>query len=322
VSHFKHWQHKVLGLILLAVVASGVLAAPAHAYDFTRPLAEGDTGDDVAALQMRIAGWLARADQRRLRLSGTFDGKTKNALISFQKHYGLDADGIAGQATFDVLASLEDPDGSTVHFEWTEFVQNHNSRCSDAANKYAGTFKGGKVPRETVRRNVQRLMWRLEALRAKGGDKPIGINSGFRSVAYNDCIGGASLSQHLYGTAVDMRVSDGDNRETRDHARHSQFQGIGCYSGFTHNHLDLRLDNAELPEAHYWWWPEQNSKGHDLAEDGKACWGETTEQKRAASAFLIAVRAATPGVGSYIPSLTEVTAFKGAGEPMFHGLGD
>jgi uncharacterized protein YcbK (DUF882 family) len=306
--------------LVAALLAVG--APSAYAYEFERTLKLGDEGEDVKALQIRVAGWYPRDSHRQLKLTGKFDTKTANALKAFQTHYKLPADSIAGDATFAQLDKLEDEDGSTLNFDWTEFDQNYNPRCSEAANKYAETFKGGKVPRVTVKENVSRLMWRLEALRAKLGGHPIGINSGFRSVAYNQCVGGASLSQHLYGTATDFRVADTKNRRVRNQAKGSQFYGIGCYASFTHNHIDLRLENAELPEANYWWWPDRDEEGRDLDEGGKPCWGETTEQKRTSTALLTAVRAATPGAGTMIPTIQEAELFKTAGEPMFNGLAD
>lgn len=69
-------------------------------------------------------------------------------------------------------------------------------------------------------------MWRLEAVRKKGGRKSIGIISGFRSVAYNNCIAGARASQHLYGTAADNRMVGVKNRREREIAKRSQIHGI------------------------------------------------------------------------------------------------
>ncbi|MGI8774690.1 MAG: D-Ala-D-Ala carboxypeptidase family metallohydrolase [Actinomycetota bacterium] len=298
---------------IAAFVAACVLltAAPAFAYDFNRTLQEGDSGEDVVELQVRVAGWLPRADQRRLRLNGIFNRKTTNSVKAFQRHYGLTVDGIAGPSVFDVLNSLEMDNGSTLNFAWKEFKQNYNSRCSGEANKYARTFKGGKVGRIQVRENVRRMMWRLEALRAKGGDNPIGINSAFRSVAYNACIGGASLSQHMYGTAVDMKVANVTNRTSRDTAKGTQFHGISCYSSLSHNHLDLRLDNDQLPQAQFWWWPERDAKGRDLADDGKPCYGETAQEGPA------------PRTDSgYAPTARETQDFNDGHEPHYGGLAD
>ena len=49
------------------------------------------------------------------------------------------------------------------------------------------------------------LMAMLEKLRAYG-EFTIHINSGYRSPSYNKKIGGASKSQHIYGTAADISV--------------------------------------------------------------------------------------------------------------------
>ncbi|MGM9567975.1 MAG: YcbK family protein [Clostridia bacterium] len=49
------------------------------------------------------------------------------------------------------------------------------------------------------------LMAKLEKLRSYGGFT-IHINSGYRSPSYNKKIGGASKSQHIYGTAADISV--------------------------------------------------------------------------------------------------------------------
>lgn len=308
--------YRALATAATALCIVGLLGAPAAAYTFGRSMQAGDEGPDVKQLQIRLAGWLERADQRRFRLTGVFDGKTTNAVTAFQAFYGLEVDGIAGPSVFEVLDALQDDDGSTAHFDWAEFKQNRNSRCSKKANRYAGTFKGGPVPRKRVKRNVKRLMWRLEALRAKLGDNPIGINSGFRSIAYNECIGGASKSQHLYGSAADMRVANTDNRKTRNKAKKSQVYGIGCYASFTHNHLDLRLHNEDLPEAQFWWWPDRDSHGRDLDEGGAPCWGE--KDRRSGDAD----ESSATRAFSLVPRAAEVQAFEDSVEPFYGGHAD
>jgi hypothetical protein len=262
-----------------AAVAIALAASPANAVEFTRRLETGDEGGDVRALQVRIAGWYPRRDQTLFTIDGDFGRSTKEALVAFQKFYELSADGTAGDDVYEVLDRLQSADGSTLHFDFAEFVQHRNPACSAKANAYAGTFGGGMASSRRVRTNVRRLMWRLEALRAKAGGHPIGINSGFRSVAYNDCIGGASSSQHLYGTAADNRVAEISNRQARYVAKGSQFHGVGCYARLTHNHFDLRIDNQKLPGAQFWWWPERDSSENDLDETGRPCWGEISATK-------------------------------------------
>lgn len=309
---------RVLVVATLVVAASSVVAAPALAYDFERSLKRGDEGPDVRALQTRIAGWFPRDDQTAMGIDGVFGRKTARAVKAFQRFYGMDADGVAGAGVFEKLNTLEDEDGSTAHFDWSEFVQNRNAGCSAKANAYAGTFGGGPVAPSVVKTNVRRLMWRLEALRAKTGGHPIGINSGFRSLAYNDCIGGARASQHMYGTAADNRISGVDNRRGREAAMTTQFSGVGCYSSLSHNHLDIRVENAGSSTTQFWWWPKSDSKGRHLADDGLPCWGENVTKSvtlaRATADVLRRVAAALPGAGSLVPPTAEVEAFEEAGE--------
>ena len=67
------------------------------------------------------------------------------------------------------------------------------------------------VPNEVQVNNLKRLCKWLERLRKKwndlygDGDDPIIINSGFRSPEVNKAVGGATLSNHLTGCAVDIR---------------------------------------------------------------------------------------------------------------------
>lgn len=270
---------KRIGVTVMVAAMIGFGAGPAAAYTFTRTLKAGDKGPDVKALQVRIAGWYPQKGQEQMGIDGTYGASTEAAVRAFQAFYGLDPDGVAGPTTFIVLDGLEDDDGSTVHFDWAEFKQKSNSNCSAKANAYAGTFKGGMVAPRRAKKNVKRIMWRLEAMRAKAGGKAIAINSGFRSSAYNDCIGGAGSSQHMFGTAADNRMAEVTNHFQRDLARASQIHGIGCYSSLSHNHFDIRIENRDYPGAQFWWWPEQDGKGRDLADDGKPCYGEITTDK-------------------------------------------
>jgi len=53
----------------------------------------------------------------------------------------------------------------------------------------------------------------LEPLRALWG-RPITVNSGFRSKAVNDIIGGATSSQHMLGEAADITVGTPSDNKT------------------------------------------------------------------------------------------------------------
>jgi zinc D-Ala-D-Ala carboxypeptidase len=316
-----------LVVALGALFGMGTLAPSALAYPWHRTLKPGMQGPDVKALQIRVAGWYSNNDRVKFEIDRRFGEQTGEAVKQFRAQLGMEPHATAGVRVFRALDQLTDEDGSTAHFAWSEFAQNYSSGCSAKANAYAGTLSGGMVSTKRTKRNTRRLMWRLEALRAKGGNHAIGINSGFRSVPYNQCIGGASASQHLYGDAADNRMASTSNQRERRIARRSQISGIGCYSSLSHNHFDLRIHNTYFPYGQFWWWPERDSLGRELDETGRPCWGEGSGTKSTAGDALRAaplnqVARALPGAGSFIPSPTETRAFARAGEPRHLGWGD
>jgi len=62
------------------------------------------------------------------------------------------------------------------------------------------------TPNEAETANLQRLAEFLEQVKIALGDKPIMINSGFRSKQVNDSVGSRDSSQHRIGAACDFRV--------------------------------------------------------------------------------------------------------------------
>jgi zinc D-Ala-D-Ala carboxypeptidase len=317
---------RVVGGTILAAILLQALTISAFAYDWDRRLRPGKRGRDVKALQVRVSGWFGNRNKTRFVIDGVYGRQTARAVRRFEESQGFpNANGRASWKTFRTLNWLQDKNGSTRHFDWSEFKQNRSRSCSSRANAYAGTFAGGMTSPKRTKRKVKRLMWRLEAVRRKGGRSPVGINSGFRSIPYNDCIGGASRSQHLYGTASDSRVARISNSKARKIARHSQFSGIECYSNMSHNHLDLRIENRAYPRGRYWSWPRKDSFGRELDSGGRPCWGETAATTAAASTtpdVLESVAAAIPGIGSRVPTVAEIEAFEAAGEPADLGPAD
>jgi zinc D-Ala-D-Ala carboxypeptidase len=225
----------------IAGAAELLLAWPAGAYSWTRTLQQGSSGADVSELQVRVAGWAADHPQQTLvSVDGDFGPATAAAVRRFQSAYGLGVDGVVGPQTQSTLNSLEKSDGSTTHFNWSEFY-----------SKDGSGFSGGKVGSATVKANVRRLMYKLEALRKKAGNQSVNINSGFRSIAHNAAIGGASNSMHLYGVAADIDVAGKTVRQEYVLAETCGFSGLERYTE-DHQHVDSRIEYPYGSQS--WWW--------------------------------------------------------------------
>lgn len=85
-----------------------------------------------------------------------------------------------------------------------------------------------------------RLVFALDALRGLIG-KPMSISSGYRTKSHNKSVGGAPLSAHLTGEAVDVSWSNlslEDKKELLETVRKLGFTGIGIAKSFVH--LDIK----------------------------------------------------------------------------------
>lgn len=85
----------------------------------------------------------------------------------------------------------------------------------------------------------------LEDVREHFG-KPVVINSGLRCQAHNKRVGGAPRSQHLLGTAADIRVSGVDPTIVYDYLnkKYTNRYGVGKYKNFTH--IDVRKNKSRF----------------------------------------------------------------------------
>ena len=83
------------------------------------------------------------------------------------------------------------------------------------------------------------LIDKLEILRDKLEGKPLYINSGYRTPEHNEAVGGADNSQHMKGTAADIRKVEGYTiDQMAELAEEAGFSGIGKY--YTFIHVDVR----------------------------------------------------------------------------------
>ena len=83
----------------------------------------------------------------------------------------------------------------------------------------------------------------LQKIRSHFG-KPVNINSAYRTATYNKKVGGATYSQHLYGTAADIVVTGVEPKKVAAYAETlmPNSGGIGIYSNFTH--IDVRVKKS------------------------------------------------------------------------------
>lgn len=79
----------------------------------------------------------------------------------------------------------------------------------------------------------------LQKIRTHFG-KAVTINSAYRTPSHNKKEGGATHSQHLYGTGADIKVTGVTPKQVAEYAETllSGRGGIGIYSTFTH--VDVR----------------------------------------------------------------------------------
>lgn len=97
----------------------------------------------------------------------------------------------------------------------------------------------GKLPEKGMK---TLLIVLLQLLRNKVG-KPLVITSGYRCKTHNKNVGGATNSQHLYGTAADVVIPGGWTGESLAKAAEEiGFDGIGIYKTFIH--VDVRGTKA------------------------------------------------------------------------------
>ncbi len=83
--------------------------------------------------------------------------------------------------------------GKSIHVTWEELA------CKDGTPYPIEFIKDGRVIELVVMFEKIRAIWA----------KPIIINSAYRTLAYNESIGGALDSQHTHGKALDLHPPEG-----------------------------------------------------------------------------------------------------------------
>lgn len=185
-------------------------------------LKNGSRGELVKQLQTRLNEQGYKAGTA----DGIFGRNTEQAVKALQSVAGITVDGKVGKNTWTALLEGTGVPASA-HFKLSEF------KCKD----------GTAVPAKYYG-HCQKLMNLLEEIREACGDRPITINSGYRTESYNKKVDGAKQSQHLYAAAADIKVSGMSASEVYRLCDRlvGNRGGVGRYSAFTH--VDVRGHKA------------------------------------------------------------------------------
>jgi hypothetical protein len=236
-------RRTVLRALTIVSVGAGLVttqAAVAHAGP--RDLRAGMSGADVRELQIRVAGWASDGSRQvSLNVSGYFDASTEAAVRRFQQAHGLPAGGVVDQATHGRLGAMATADGSTTHFEWSQFASPDGSG-----------FAGGTVDEATVRENVRRLMYKLEALRHKLDGREVEVRDGFHSSDHRARLRGPADSTHTYGGTADIAVAGLTTYAVYQAAQSCGFSGLGSYVQ-SWLHCDSRAEYGHGAPAAWSW---------------------------------------------------------------------
>ena len=139
-------------------------------------------------------------------IDGAWGTLSKTATMSFQKDYGLTADGVCGDAT---VKALKEAVYKGMPAKAVESVQSGGSWDGiKYFKKSEFACKCGKYCNGYPEDIDLKLVKYADAIRERIG-KPISINSGLRCKTHNANVGGVSNSQHLYGTAADLGCPSG-----------------------------------------------------------------------------------------------------------------
>ena len=192
-------------------------------------LRKGTRGSRVRSLQNDLIELGFGNYLGRWGADGAFGDATKNGVIALQRWLKIKVDGIVGSQTRNAISTRKRNAGKlgTFNFNIREFD------CKDRAR----TRPPNGISSE--------LILKLERLRYECGNRPVIINSGYRTESHNQAVGGARNSQHLYGRAADIVVS-GVKASTVYKKANRIFSngGVGKYNTFTH--VDTRGHRARF----------------------------------------------------------------------------
>lgn len=211
--------------------------APAQPADVNRPV-------DVKGLE----AWIPLKTSVELAMER--NSRTLNQLVYGDPAERLDAEAVEALAseptvTFKEILEMGVPgrpsqfNGPSPNFTWAEVA------CRDKART---------LPTGVELDNVRHAAAMMEEIRAYLGNKPITVNSWYRTPAYNKQVGGAPKtkkspgSMHMYGLAVDFTVAGMTPKQVQSSLRKAvaagklHIGGLGSYEKFSHADLGKRRE--------------------------------------------------------------------------------
>lgn len=98
-KHLKHIKHNNMFKFISAFIIIMIIALITQSFSVLSLSKYGSSGSEVRSIQTRLneLGYFSG------KIDGIFGNQTKNAVIKFQKDYGLTADGIVGSTTLKAL---------------------------------------------------------------------------------------------------------------------------------------------------------------------------------------------------------------------------
>ena len=131
-------------------------------------------------------------------VDGLWGPASKAATSAFQRAYGLQEDGIAGEETEEALKYAVANGMPAKKDFWAEikYFKRDEFRCT-CGGKYCDGFPA--EPSEKLVRLADRVREHFGA--------PAIISSGVRCETRNAVVGGVSGSRHKFGTAIDFQIS-------------------------------------------------------------------------------------------------------------------
>jgi len=169
-------------------------------------------------------------------IDGKWGSKSKAATKNFQTDYGIESTGVCDSATEKAMTHavcygmpVKKAENATGDF-WDGIKHFKRSEFKCKCGKYCDGF-----PVEPD----EKLLIILDKIR-EHFNTPVTITSGVRCKTHNTNVGGATSSQHLKGTAADIKVKGVKPKEVAAYAETllTGTGGIGIYGTFVH--VDVR----------------------------------------------------------------------------------